>query len=87
MKSRFVNKVDYPMFGQINNENTKNLMLIKKSIRWLGLYDKNNNLIEKYSNKIELANKFSLHKTIIYRYIKSGKLFKGKFYIREIKNK
>jgi hypothetical protein len=85
IKSRFLNKVDHTMFGKINSENTKNLMLIKKSIRSLGLYDENNNLIKKYSNKIELANKFSLHKTTIYRYIKSGKLFKGKFYIREIK--
>jgi len=41
---------------------------------------------EIYSNQVELANKFSVHKTTISRNIKSGKLFKGKFYIREIKN-
>jgi GIY-YIG catalytic domain len=87
IKSRFVNKIDHIMYVKINNKNTKNLILIKKSIRSIGLYDENNNLIEKFSDKIELANKFSLHKTTIYRYIKSGKLFKGKFYIREIKNK
>lgn len=61
-------------------------MSIKKSIRPLGLYDKNYNIIEKYSNQIELANKFNVHKTTISRYIKSGKLFKGKFYIRGINN-
>lgn len=87
IKSRFVNKVDHIMFSKINSKYTKNLMLIRKSIRSIGLYDENNNLIKIYSNKIELANKFSLHKTTIYRYIKSGKLFKGKFYIREIKIK
>ena len=113
IKSRFVNKINPPMFGQTHNkitlsliskpgklnpifgkthsENTPNLMSIKQSIRPLGLYDENYNIIEKYSNQIELANKFSVHKTTISRYIKSGKLFKGKFYIRkinsEIKNK
>jgi hypothetical protein len=77
MKSRFVNKINHPMFGKTHN---------KVSIRPLGLYDVNFNIIEKYSNQIELANKFSVHKTTISRYIKSGKLFKGKFYIREINN-
>ncbi len=33
------------MFGKTHNENTKKLMSIKKSIRPLGLYDENNNLI------------------------------------------
>src|SRR6266702_778417 len=82
MKSRFVNKINHPMFGKSHSEYTKILMSIKKSIRPLGLYDENFNIIEKYSNQIELANKFSVHKTTISRYIKSGKLFKGKFYIR-----
>lgn len=94
MKSRFVNKITLslkskpgklnPIFGNTNSENTQNLMSIKKSIRPLGLYDENYNIIEKYSNQIELANKFSVHKTTISRYIKSGKLFKGKFYIKKI---
>ena len=74
------------MFGKTHNENTKKLMSIKKSIRPLGLYDDNNNLIEKYSNQVELAIKLNVHKTTISRYIKSGKLFKGKFYITEIKS-
>jgi hypothetical protein len=74
------------MFRKTHNKCTKNLMSIKKSINLLGLYDKNNNIIEKYSNQVKLANKFNVHKITIYRYIKSGKLFKGKFYIKEIKN-
>ena len=56
-----------PMFGKTHNENTKNLMSIKKSIRPLGLYDVNNNLIEKYSNQVKLAIKFNVHKTTISR--------------------
>jgi group I intron endonuclease len=75
-----------PMFRKPHSEYTKNLISIKKSIRPLGLYDESNNIIEKYSNQVELANKFALHKTTISKYIKSGKLFKGKFYIRKINN-
>jgi len=108
MKSRFVNKINHPifgkthdkeplnliskpekfnpMFGKTQSECTKNIMSIKKSIRSLGLYDKNDNIIEKYSNQVELANKFNVHKITVSRYIKSGKLFKGNFYIRVIKN-
>ena len=41
-----------PMFGKTHSEYTKNLMSIKKSIRHLGLYDINFNVIEKYSNQI-----------------------------------
>ena len=47
IQSRFVNKVDHTMFYKINSKNTKNLILIKKSIRLIGLYDENNNLIKK----------------------------------------
>jgi NUMOD3 motif len=53
------------MYGKKHSENTKNLMSIKKSIRPLGLYYENNHLIEKYSNQVELANKFSVHKSTI----------------------
>lgn len=77
-----------PMFGKTHSEYKKNLNLIsiKKSIRILGLYDENYNLLEKYSNQVELANKFGVHKTTISKNIKSGKLFKDKFYIRKINN-
>lgn len=68
MKSRFVNKINHPMFGKTHktitlsllskpgklnpmfgntqSANTQNLMSIKKSIRPLGLYDENYNIIE-----------------------------------------
>jgi hypothetical protein len=82
MKSRFVNRL---MFGKTKSENTHKFkqISIKKP---LGLYDENFNLIEKYSNQVELANKFGVHKTTISKNIKSGKLFKGKFYLRKIDN-
>ena len=47
-------------------------------------YDLENKLIEKFSNQIELSNKFNVHKTTISRYVRSGKIFKENFYIKEI---
>ena len=75
-----------PMFGKTHSENTKILYKIKKSIRPLGLYFSNLNLYEKYSNPVKLAIKFIVHKTTISRFFNKGKLFKGKFYIKEIKS-
>ena len=75
-----------PMFGKTHSEVTKQLMSIKKSIIPLGLYDENNNFIEIFSNQVELANKFGVHKTTICKYVKTGKLFKNKFFIRKINN-
>ena len=74
------------MFGITHSEVTKQLMSIKKSIIPLGLQDENNKFIDKSSNQVELANKFGVHKTTISKYIKTGKLFKNKFYIRKINN-
>lgn len=73
-----------PMYGRTHNINSRKLMSLKKSTRPLGLYDVNNNLIDKYQNQVELAKKFNVHKTTISRYVKTGKLFKEEFYIREI---
>ena len=77
-----------PMFGSeaTHSEVLKHSMSIKKSsfARPLGLYDENNNFIDKYSDQVELANKFGEHKTTISKYIKTGKLFKEKFYFRKI---
>jgi len=75
-----------PMFGKSHSSQTKKLISIKMSTRPLGLYNTNNNLLEKYLNQVELAKKFGVNKTTISRYIRSGKLFKNKYYIKEIKD-
>jgi hypothetical protein len=56
--------------GQRAGENTKNLISISRSIKPLGLYDENNNLIDKYSNQVKLASKFNVNKSTISRCIK-----------------
>jgi group I intron endonuclease len=76
-----------PMFGKKHRLSTIKLMSLKKSIRPIGLYDFNHNLIEKFINQVELANKFNICKSTVSRYIKSGKIFKEKYFIKEINNK
>lgn len=73
-----------PMFGKKHRLSTIKLMSLKKSIRPIGLYDLNHNLIEKFINQIELANKFNICKSTVSRYIKSGNIFKEKYFIKEI---
>jgi len=71
------------------SEVTKQLISIKLSKIPLGLYDKHNNLIEKFSNQVEArseANKFKVDKSTISKYVKTGKLFKNKYYIIKINN-
>ena len=62
-------------------------MSIIKSIIPIGLYDENDNLIKIYSSQVELAKKFGVHKSTIYKYVKTGKLFKresSKYYLKKI---
>lgn len=72
------------MFGKKHKLSTKILMSLKKSSRPLGLYDINNIIIEKFINQVELAKKFNVHKSTVSKYVKSGKLFKDKYYIKEL---
>lgn len=77
MKSRFVNKINHPMFGKTHDKITLSLIskpgklnpmfvkthisewlykkfnVKKKSLRPLGLYDENYNLIEKFSSGVQ----------------------------------
>lgn len=64
-----------PLFNKKHNIETKIKMSLKKSKRSIGLFDQNNNLINIYPNQVVLAKEFSVFKTTIRRYIKSGKLF------------
>lgn len=57
------------MFRKTHSECTKFFVNLK-SIRLLGLYDKNFLYNWKYSNQVELVNKFSLLKITVSRYIK-----------------
>lgn len=73
-----------PMFNKKHNIVSIKKMSLAKSKTPLGLYDFNNNLIEKFINQVELGKYLNLHKTTIGRYLKTGKLILNKFYIRKI---
>ena len=71
-----------PMFGKTHSIDTKLKMSIAKSKSPIGLYDINNNLIKPFINQVELANYLSVNKSTIGRYLKSGKLYLNKYYIK-----
>ena len=74
-----------PMFGKSHSLSTREKMSLRKGIKPVGLYDINNNLIEVYLNKVLLANKLGVTKSTVNKYIKSGKLFQEKFFIKFVK--
>ena len=53
---------------------------------WLGIYDLDNNLIEKFNNNADLARHLNISRTTVGRYIKTGKVFKKLYYFK-INNK
>lgn len=75
-----------PMFNKKHKNFSKKKISIALSKTPLGLYDIENNLINSFKNQVELAAEFSMFKGTIGRYIKSGKLFLGKYYIRKLNN-
>jgi transcriptional antiterminator len=50
----------------------------------LGLYNTDNKLVKIFINQVKLATEFGVFKSTISRYVKSGKLFKRKYYIRKL---
>jgi group I intron endonuclease len=75
-----------PMFNKKHKIESKLKFSIALSKTPLGLYDIENNLIKSYKNQVELAAEFKLYRGTICRYLKSGKLFLGKYYIRKLNN-
>jgi group I intron endonuclease len=73
-----------PMFNKEHNIETRKKMSISHSKTPLGLYDIENYLVKIFINQVELATEFCVFKTTIGRYIKSGKLFQGKYFIRKL---
>jgi len=72
-----------PMFNKKHKIESRQKISIALSKTPLGLYDIENNLEKSFKNQVELAAEFSIFKGTIGRYIKSGKLFLGKYYIRK----
>jgi group I intron endonuclease len=76
-----------PMFNKKHTSETKQKISDILSKTSIGLYDTKNNLLKTFKSQVELASEYNLFKGTIGRYLKSGKLFLGKFFIRKINNK
>jgi len=70
-----------PMFCKHHTNESQNLISDKRSTS-VTLYDINNIYILTFKNNIMLSKYLNCHKTTIGRYLKSGKLFKGAYFIR-----
>ena len=73
-----------PMFGRKHTESTKLVLSAQKSKNPVGLYDVDHKLIKVFSNNVQVAQYLSINKTTVGRYIKTGKLFQGKYLIRRV---
>jgi hypothetical protein len=75
------------MFNRKHTIDSIKKIYIFKSKSPLGLYDINNILITKPFNLVELAIFIKINKSLISRYIKTGKLLLNKYYLRKLKIK
>jgi group I intron endonuclease len=73
-----------PIFNKKHSSDTKKKISLSLSKTPLGLYNIYKKLIKIFVNQVELAAKLGVFKSTISRYIKSGKLFQKKYYIRKI---
>ena len=73
-----------PMFNKKHKIESKEKISIALSKTPLGLYDIENKLLRSFNNQVELAAEFNIFKGTIGRYLKSGRLFLGKYYIRKL---
>jgi group I intron endonuclease len=73
-----------PMYNKTDSINTKQLISLKLSKRPLGLYSLDMVLIKTFISQVEAAKFFNVYKGTIGRYVKSGNIFKGKYYFKEI---
>ena len=73
-----------PMYNKTHRIETKDLISLKLSKRPLGLYDLDTGLIKTFISQVEAAKFFNVYKRTIGRYVKSGNIFKGKYYFKEI---
>lgn len=71
-----------PRYGVKLSQETKNLISISMSKRPVFIYDLNGNLVNQFINSVQAAEWLGIHKSTVGRYIKSGKVWNNKYYIR-----
>ena len=48
----------------------------------VGIYDLESNLIKRFNQNVQLARYLAISKTTVGKYIKTGKMFNGLYYIK-----
>ncbi len=84
MIKKFENKINHLMFGKTHTKTTKDLISknMKKYPFVVGLYNLDHNLIKNYNNNTAMARDLNISKTIVGKYIKSGKIFNNLYYFK-----
>lgn len=74
------------MYGRSHSEEVKKIMAIKKNkyLKGVGIFDLNDNLINKFSNNVELANHLGVSKVIVGKYLNNNLIYKNIYRFKSI---
>jgi group I intron endonuclease len=88
MFKRFENKENHPMYGKTHIKSTKVIMSEKKNKYSLGvgIYDLDNNLINKFKNNVELANSLNISKVTVGKYLNNNLVYDKKYRFKPIQD-
>lgn len=75
-----------PMFGKKHSEETKKIMATKKNkyLNGVGIFDLNDNLIEKFNNNVELANYLGISKVTVGKYLNNNLIYKDMYRFKSL---
>lgn len=75
-----------PMYGKTHSEETKKAMAKKKNkyLSGVGIFDLNNNLIQKFDNNVELAKFLGISKVTVGKYLNNNLIYKDTYIFKPI---
>ena len=75
-----------PMYGKKHSDITKSLMASKKNkyANGVGIFDLDNNLIEKFNNNVELGKYLSITKVTVGKYLNNDLIYNNKYRFKPI---
>ena len=83
----FKDKNNHPIYAKNRSEETKKIMSIKKNkyLKGVGIFYLNNNLINKFSNNVELANHLGISKVTVGKYLNNNLIYNNTYRFKPIK--
>jgi group I intron endonuclease len=75
-----------PMFGKKHKDKSKELMRIKKNkyLNGVGIFDLENNLLNRFNNNVELANYLNISKVTVGKYLNNQLIYKNMYRFKPI---